>query len=231
MSTYGPRRCCAPGLRGCDRGAAACWQASPRPHSTEHGGSIRADRPISTTATTTQSGGSSRGATPSIPAIDALARATRLTREGLTAALPRYGGRKGIVRAREALALVDPGAESPKETWLRLLFLTAGYPWPEAQCPIHNEFGMLIGHADGGWRDKKIAYEYEGLHHTDIERLRHDIWRIDAMREMGWIVIRVTRHDGEAAILGRLAKAWASRASVGEPCRPGPWPAPEFRRR
>ncbi len=55
----------------------------------------------------------------SIPAIDALARATRLTREGLRAALPRYGGRKGIVRARKALALVDPGAESPKETWLR----------------------------------------------------------------------------------------------------------------
>lgn len=53
--------------------------------------------------------------------------------------------------------------------------------------------------------------EYEGRHHTDPEQLRKDIARIDEMIEMDWIVIRVTSRDGAANVLGRLAKAWASR--------------------
>jgi hypothetical protein len=36
--------------------------------------------------------------------------------------------------------------------------------------------------------------------------------RVDAMVEMGWTVIRVTSREGEASVLGRIAKAWASRA-------------------
>jgi hypothetical protein len=45
----------------------------------------------------------------------------------------RYRGRRGITRARVALSLVDPGAESPRETWLRLLLVEAGFPAPRTQ--------------------------------------------------------------------------------------------------
>lgn len=156
----------------------------------------------------------------SIPAIDALFRATRRTRADLLAALPRYAGRRGIARARKVAALVDGAAQSPKETWLRLLFLKAGYPWPEAQCVVYDEFGAEIGHTDGGWREKKIGYEYQGKHHTDIEQLTYDIWRVNAMREMGWIILQFTCRDSKAAILARLAKAWAERSSMVADDRP-----------
>ncbi len=147
-----------------------------------------------------------------VAAIDALARATRLKVADIELAAQRYTGRKGIKQACASIALVDPGAESPQETWLRLLVVRAGYPPPQTQHPIYNEYGALIGEADLAWPELKIVMEYEGLHHTDPDVLRKDIARIDAMIEMGWTVIRVTCRDGEANVLGKLAKAWRSRS-------------------
>jgi hypothetical protein len=147
-----------------------------------------------------------------VPAIDALARATRLKVTDIELAAEHHAGRKGIEQARATIALVDPGAESPRETWLRLMVIRAGYPVPQTQCPIYNEFGVLIGDVDMAWPEMKIALEYEGLHHTDPDQLRKDILRVEEMIEAGWIIIRVTCRDGQGGILNRLATAWASRA-------------------
>lgn len=147
-----------------------------------------------------------------VAAVDALARATRLKVADIEFAALRRAGSKGIKQARRSIALVDPGSESPQETWLRLLVVRAGYPPPQTQHPIYNEYGALIGEVDMAWPELKIAMEYEGRHHTDPDVLRRDVARFDAMIEMGWIVIRVTCRDGEANVLGRLAKAWASRS-------------------
>ncbi|CQD07749.1 hypothetical protein A5746_20620 [Mycolicibacterium conceptionense] len=148
-----------------------------------------------------------------VAAIDALARAAHLKVADIEQAADRHTGRKGIRQARATIALVDPGAESPQETWLRLLVIRAGYPRPQTQYPVYNEYGALIGDVDLAWPELKIALEYEGRHHTDPEQLRKDIQRVDAMAETGWIVIRVTSREGAANALGRIAKAWASRAS------------------
>ncbi|MCV7066414.1 hypothetical protein H7H51_12985 [Mycolicibacterium farcinogenes] len=146
-----------------------------------------------------------------VAAIDALARAAHLKVSDIESAADRHSGRKGIKQARTTIALVDPGAESPQETWLRLLVVRAGYPAPQSQYPVYNEYGALIGEVDLAWPELKIALEYEGSHHTDPEQLRKDIQRVDAMIEMGWTVIRITRRDGAANVLGRIAKARASR--------------------
>ncbi|OMB78319.1 hypothetical protein [Mycolicibacterium conceptionense] len=148
-----------------------------------------------------------------VAAIDALARAAHLKVADIEQAAERHTGRKGIRQARATIALVDPGAESPQETWLRLLVIRAGYPRPQTQYPVYNEYGALIGDVDLAWPELKIALEYEGRHHTDPEQLRKDIQRVDAIVETGWIVIRVTSREGAANGLGRIAKAWASRAS------------------
>jgi hypothetical protein len=65
-----------------------------------------------------------------VVAIDALARATRLKVPDIELAADRHRGRHGLEGARTAIQLVDPGAESPRETWLRLLIIRAGYPPP-----------------------------------------------------------------------------------------------------
>ena len=69
----------------------------------------------------------------------------------------RHEGREGVRRALATLDLVDPGAESPRETWLRLLIVRAGLPRPQTQIPVYDEYGQLVARVDMGWEDLKIA--------------------------------------------------------------------------
>lgn len=147
-----------------------------------------------------------------IAAVDALARATRLAVGAIEAAVDRYPGRHGKSRVRNVLDFVDPGAESPQETWLRLIVVRAGYPRPRAQLPVLNEYGVHIGTVDLGWAEHKIALEYEGKQHRlSAEQFDKDIRRYDEMIELGWTVIRLTARDTEGTVLIRLADAWNRR--------------------
>ena len=147
-----------------------------------------------------------------VAAVDALARATRLKMADVDVLVQRYRGRRGIRRARAALDLVDAGAESPKETWLRLLLIRNGFPRPETQLPVYNEFGVLIAELDMGWDELKVSAEYDGAHHrTDPRIVAKDIRRQEDVTEAGWINIRVTALDTEAGIVRRVAAARARR--------------------
>ena len=147
-----------------------------------------------------------------VAAIDALARATRLKVLDIELAAERHPRRHGLGPARKTIQLVDPGAESPRETRLRLLAIRAGYPRPDTQVPVYNEYGAFIGEVDMAWRDRKIAIEYEGAHHRTPERFAKDLRRIRAMTEAGWNVIRVTAQDTDGTVLRLIADAWAERA-------------------
>jgi len=68
-----------------------------------------------------------------VAAIDALANATKLKLADVELLAERYPGRRGIVKARKVLDLVDPGAESPQETWLRLVVIRNGFRRPQTQ--------------------------------------------------------------------------------------------------
>lgn len=151
-----------------------------------------------------------------VAAIDALARAARMTVADIEMQLDRHRGQRGILQARKTIALVDPKAESPRETALRLLIIRAGLPKPKSQYPIDNEYGVLIGVVDFAWWDLKIAVEYEGVHHTDPEVVRRDIARIESMVEVGWLVVRVTARDPAGVVLRRILNARASRGVVDD---------------
>jgi|SRR5690349_18983436 len=143
--------------------------------------------------------------------IDALARATRLELADVELLAERYAGRRGIKRARVALSLVDAGAESPRETWLRLLLVRAGFPRPQTQIPVYNEYGVLVAVLDMGWADIKVAADYEGDHHRSRVRFNKDIRRHEEVTELGWLDVRVTSHDTEAVIVRRIQAAWDRR--------------------
>jgi hypothetical protein len=147
-----------------------------------------------------------------VAAIDALARATRLKLADVELLAQRYRGHRGIRAARRALALVDPGAESPRETWLRLLVIRNGFPPPTTQIPVRDQYGALVAVLDMGWEDIKVALDYEGAHHRDPIRFNKDIHRHDAVTELGWTDIRVTSQDTEGGIVCRLQAAWNRRA-------------------
>lgn len=146
-----------------------------------------------------------------IAAIDALARATHLKMADVELLAERYRGRRGIRNARIVLDLVDPGAESPRETWLRLLIIRNGFPRPQTQIPVYDEYGALVAVLDMGWEDMKLALDYEGDHHRTPVRFNKDIRRHDDVTELGWMDIRVTSRDTEGGIIARLTAEWARR--------------------
>ena len=96
-----------------------------------------------------------------IAAVDALARATRLKLADVELIADRQRGRRGIRCARSSLGLVDAGAESPRETWLRLLIIRGGLPRPQTQIAVRNEYGVVIAQVDMGWEEHKIAIRNE----------------------------------------------------------------------
>lgn len=149
---------------------------------------------------------------PAVAAVDALLNATRTKVADVELLAARHKGRKGIRRALAALDLVDAGAESPRETWLRLIIIRAGFPRPETQIPVFDEFGQVVARVDVGWSDLKIAVEYEGEHHrSDRRRIARDIRRTELLQELKWIVIRVTAEDTPETIRRRISAAFAQR--------------------
>lgn len=143
--------------------------------------------------------------------LDALMRATPFCAEQVWLLAKRYPGARGLRRLRTALPLVDAGAASPKETWLRLLLIDAGLPAPETQIPV-NENWRTVGVLDMGWERYKVAAEYDGdQHRTDRRQYARDQWRTRRLEALGWIVIRVIAEDKPAEVVRCVREALARR--------------------
>ncbi|WP_345892137.1 DUF559 domain-containing protein [Mycolicibacterium sphagni] len=124
-----------------------------------------------------------------IPILDALLNATGIKPAAVQALANRYPGARGVARLRSVLELVDGGAESPQETRLRLLIVGAGLPPPETQIGFRD----LRIRVDMGWREWKVAVEYDGVQHwTDRKQRTWDIERIEQLEAAGWVVVRVS---------------------------------------
>jgi hypothetical protein len=144
--------------------------------------------------------------------LDALARATGVSRHSVLALAERYKGARGVKRCRQVLALVDAGAASPKESWLRLSVIDAGFQPPQTQIAVYDETGYLFAYLDMGWKDMKIALEYDGdQHRTDRTQYVKDTRRLRKLEQLGWIVIRVIAEDTTAYTLARVREAFSCR--------------------
>lgn len=130
--------------------------------------------------------------TAAVAGIDALARETRIKAADVELLAQRYPGRRGIIRAREAIALFDGGSQSPKESWLRVVLTQAGLPPPQTQIRVVDDLGDPVAYLDMGWEDLKVAVEYDGDHHrSDRRQYGWDIRRSEMLQRLGWIVVRV----------------------------------------
>ncbi len=161
-----------------------------------------------------------------VAAIDALARATRFKSADVELLADRYKGRRGIRTARETLNLVDAGAESPQETYLRLLVIDHEFPPPQTQIPVYDDYGGLVAELDMGWDDMMIGLDYEGDHHRATRAaFNKGIRRHDAVTELGWTDIRVTAADSDGGIIARLTTVWRQRLCTlgGDPASGPPW--------
>lgn len=147
-----------------------------------------------------------------VAAIDALVQATELKMADVEVLTDRYRSRHGMRAARVVLELVDGGAQSPKETWLRLLLIDAGFPRPQTQIAIRNEWGWAEAYLDMGWEDIKVAVEYDGDHHRSLRaQYAKDIGRLEMLERYGWIVVRVIAEHHPSDIIRRVRDARGRR--------------------
>lgn len=135
------------------------------------------------------------------------------TVDQLTDSVMRYPGRRGRRLLRTALPLLDDGAESPRESIIRVLLVLAGVTGFVTNLKIrastgHNYRGDLVFVAE------KVIVEYQGKQHLD-DWLK-DMTRKSRLQADGWLVIEVNVSDLDdpAELVNRVRKTLALRAKA-----------------
>jgi hypothetical protein len=171
--------------------------------------------PVATPARTALDLGRFLSRDAAVTHLDALARVTGVKESDVRPLIDRYAGARGVKKCRTALSLMDDGAQSPKETWLRLMLVDAGFPPPQTQIPLYDD-GYVVAYLDMGWPEIKVAVEYDGdQHRTDRAQYIKDIRRSEFVDGLGWLNIRVVAEDRRDRVIGRVANAWARREREG----------------
>lgn len=145
----------------------------------------------------------------------------------LDEALRRARHRRGVLRARAAFDLLDPRSRSRGESHLRCVLVVGGLPWPEVNVPIFTEHGEWLAEPDLTYLLARLALEYNGSAHADVERSRKDITReIDIDQNLWKVVVfgpsQVFAHPYRVvpyvrAMLDERDPGWSRRPPVPRP--------------
>ena len=130
-----------------------------------------------------------------ITALDAITHKHLATVEQVRHYAVAHPAQLGCSQVASVLADVEPNAESPMESHTRVLLVDGGLPRPEAQVEVYDRLGEFIARLDLAYRRLKIGLEYEGDRHRTKDVFRRDIARGNALRDAGWIIVRVTADD------------------------------------
>lgn len=141
------------------------------------------------------------------------------TPEVLREELERHRRLRGIRRALAVLDLADGRAESPPESRLRFLLLTAGYP-VVPQHDVYSGDGRWLARVDLALPELRIAIEYDGREvHDRLDVFVRDRRRQNDLAAAGWTVLRFSAADLRSpglvvAAVARVAQGyWASRTA------------------
>jgi hypothetical protein len=135
--------------------------------------------------------------------LDALAGLSGVTLADIAVLEDRYRGARGMPAARTAIALMDGGARSPRETALRLLLIDAGLPKPSTAISLSDDlWDATIGM---GWEQLKVGIDCEesrsGLNGAQ------DVACHDMLQRLGWYHIRVLPRQPPAVTISRVRTA------------------------
>jgi hypothetical protein len=153
--------------------------------------------------------------TLAVQRLDALANACDFKPADVEALIAAHAGARGVPRLRCVLPLMDGGAESPQETFARVVLIDAGLPPPRTQFRVFDEYGQFVARLDMAYDEVKVGIEYDGPQHwTDPAVRQRDIEKQFVLNELGWIVIRVSRdllRYRRATYVARVSDALTSR--------------------
>ena len=134
----------------------------------------------------------SEPAVDALIAIDMALHLRRTTKQGLEEYACCVAGLPGAKRLRRLVGLAAH-AESPMETRLRWLLISARLPRPEVQADLHDSSGRFVGRADLFYRDARLVIEFDGGNHR--ERLVADNRRQNLLLNAGYRLLRFTSAD------------------------------------
>jgi hypothetical protein len=144
--------------------------------------------------------------------LDALKYATPYSVKDVMRYAQRYPGARGVKSLRTVLSMVDGGAASPRETWLRTSLVDAGLPRPTTQIPVVEGRGRLVRVLDMGWEDFMVGAEYDGdQHRTDRPQYAKDVRVKRKLANLGWNVTYVIKEDRPDEIVQSVWDALVSR--------------------
>lgn len=147
--------------------------------------------------------------------IDAFAQCTYVGWHDMCAAA---SGKVSKRTLRTLMPLVSLGAESPRETLLRLLVrdvLPAGHQW-ETQVRVDYTEQTGSGRSRDRWtvfdlacRTLRLGLYYDGAHHTAESQMEKDFEQLQDLTHGKWTVVRVNRK-----LMGNRAKMMAQVRSA-----------------
>jgi len=127
-----------------------------------------------------------------------------LTSDELAAALADAQGRPGISAARRVVRLLDARSERAGESASRVVLHQGGLPPTDLQHAVFDESGRLVGRADFAWPEHRTLGEFDGRikygrllrpGQTPEQAVWAEKCREDALRDLGWQVVRWTWAD------------------------------------
>ena len=128
-----------------------------------------------------------------VATLDAMVRAGAVDLADLHRSVELGAGRRGVVRVRRAVPLVDPRAESAPESRVRVALVLAGIDVvPQFEV---RDGAVLLGRVDLAVPAARLAIEYEGAHHFAGNQIVRDDARIARLEAAGWRVVRLSAVD------------------------------------
>lgn len=108
-------------------------------------------------------------------------------------AVQRFPGRTGRAKLRAALSLLNNRSESPRESLLRVILVSAGIEGLRANLRVRVR-GRTF-RIDLAIPRYKIALEYQGEHHNDPEQWRKDMTKREILATDGWHTMEINADD------------------------------------
>jgi very-short-patch-repair endonuclease len=122
--------------------------------------------------------------TERVAGADAVAYAHKLTVDRIRAVWSRHRGAHGTNGLSQVLNLMNPLAESPMESRIRMALFLAGLPAPIVQCRAGDH------RLDHGYPEVMLGVEYNGSHHLEPDQALRDLDREAALTRAGWTLLR-----------------------------------------
>lgn len=127
--------------------------------------------------------------------VDRLLNLGVVQAEHLAGVVAARSGWRGVPQARRALALVDARAESPRESMMRIVWLSTGLATPTANAVVRARTGQFVARVDLLDASAGVVAEYDGAFHAGVARRQADAARQEALEDLGLVVVRMTEAD------------------------------------